>query len=313
MKKFRATAKDRNGNRYAGVFEAADEADARAKLKAEQYVVLSLEEIPGEEEDPELHEKLTPKKISPDAPHTPSAGAPKSAAFQEKKKRPTGLLKVLFFAAIILGLIPLLISFFSPPEPEVSAQETVQEYFNLQCAGDFAAQWSLLSEEIQAVYLSPEKYAAAQTARSRRQTSGVQENTESENTEEPEALSVGAVAAVYEEKQKAEYTAFLESSEVQERYLVRLQVENGSWRILTAELVKTADPNRSVPRVSPAAGAVQRTDTSAAIEDESGRKSRGLEEMRAKALQMLETAYQQGKMTRSEYLKKKQSLGEVSS
>lgn len=80
MKKFYAVGEDEKGRKYAGMFEAPDEAEARRMLLAEGYKIVSIEETDAAPASETL------KKKASLAPHEPSGKETSGRAFAGGKK-----------------------------------------------------------------------------------------------------------------------------------------------------------------------------------------------------------------------------------
>lgn len=315
MRKFKATARDSDGKKYAGVFEAADEADAQSKLKAQGYHVLSLEEYTEEAEDSELHEQLKRKTIAEPEKVKPSLQKKPSANFVSGKKRSTGLLKPLLISAVCLLSIPLLILLFSPGEPEIPAKDVVKSYFNYEIKDNYKGQWDYLSADLRISYKDLNAYVAGRMkeVKNRRKEYSSDETEDSDRKKEKQTLTRGDVVGVKEEKHKAEFMTYIAGGSWQEHFLVNLKTEGNEWRITSVELVNVVDLSRGVPKVKSAVPSeTEALDAlSAQLKDAESQASGGVEGMKQRALNMLETAYKQGKLEESEYLLKKKNLEEL--
>lgn len=246
MKKFRSVALDGEGKKYAGSFEAENEAAALAMLHSQGFQVLSLEEIVEPEVEVENTARLKVKaRIEKKSSGPPTNEVTKAGFLLRRGGLGTsGLWKTIGIGAAVLGGIPLLVYVFMPRPPLNSPEDAAAAYFQAEIAGDYAAQYETFSSGRLMLAGSKETYVNKRTADAKRLRPVPAEPREGETEDDAlaKAAQIAPVLAGVEKKsddgQEAEAAAFIVRSSIHEEYAVKLLLEKRLWKIREVKFVK---------------------------------------------------------------------------
>lgn len=300
MPLFRSVAKDSQGNKYAGTFEAPDRESALQMLKSQGYIVASLEVVP--EDEVERGAGPLPKaRLAP-----AQTGMGKNwgkAKVQKPAGRGGGILKLVLAGIAILVVIPSSIYFFGPQKPRGNPEGTMRAYYALETVGDYAGQFRLFTRRRKALWVSEAQYTESRknesSARSAADAAaaGAEVQAAPETPPRSENPEIGVVLGADARGLISNLEVTLQRGDALERVLFRLEPEERAWKIDDIRLlerkkapVETAKPVRAAPKAS------------------APQAEPDLEAVKRQALAMLEQAYQSGKVDEAAYQEKKKAI-----
>lgn len=254
MKQFRSVALDREGRKYAGTFEAENEAEALRMLHEQGFQVLSLEEIKAPDVEVEDPAKLKAKaRIEKKKGPVSTQELPKAGFIARGAGLGSGFWKTLGIAAFVLGGLPLLVYVFAPRPPLNKPEEAARGYFETEFAGDYAAQYELFSSGRKLLAGTRDAYvskrAAEEASRRKSQAALTPELSEEDirARDEERAPKLAGVEELSNSGSEAEAAAFIIRSPMHEEYHVRLLLEDRYWKVREVKLTKRKELARQQP------------------------------------------------------------------
>lgn len=244
MKRFRSLALDREGRKYGGTFEAADEGEARRMLQDQGFRVLSLEEIACEEaerEEPaDLRKKAGTRSKGKEAAEKKSSA--KVVVDSGSPKTGNALWKTFGAAALVLGVLPPLLYLAAPKPPVNSPEEAARDFIEREIEGDFESQYAVLSLTHPDFGVSAAAYRKKRTAeqRSKKMLALSSEAQREENPDEAAArqVQIAGTHEIFRKRDEAQASVLTVREGAQEEYRVTLRLEDRYWRVSGAEQAK---------------------------------------------------------------------------
>jgi len=305
MPLYRSAAKDSEGRKYAGMFEAADRRSALEMLRTQGFIVQSLEEVSPEGEAETAPSEI--RKVTLKAPELTGKSQGKALFREGRKNRGLGILKALMISMAVLGTIPVVILVFRPQKPEGTPEETLRTYYSNENAAAYEAQFDLLSSRYKgSAWQKAEDYAAS---RKQEALLMAQEGPVAQSSFIPPQVSAQVpvldnVRPGGRHDNSADFEVTLHRGRIEERYYLGLVVEDLKWRIEAIRLLERktlqeeeADPEpiRTLSRpVPPTAG-----------------KAEDLGGIKKEAYRLLDQARRSGKISEPEYQRKKREIDSI--